>query len=144
MTEIPDYYKMGETLEELVAQLDMPADVAMASIERYNEMCDKGEDTDFFKESHYLYPIKEGPFYACKVGPGLLAITGGVHISDNFEVLKADNTPIPGLYAIGTAPATSTPTTIRSTSRATPMAAAWSRASAWASSSPVSIRRSRR
>ena len=97
----PDNYKMGETLEDLIAQLDMPADVALASIERYNAMCEAGEDTDFFKESHYLYPIKEGPFYACKVGPGLLAVTGGVHISDNFEVLTADNTPIPGLYAIG-------------------------------------------
>ena len=97
----PDNYKMGETLEDLIAQLDMPADVALASIERYNAMCEAGEDTDFFKESHYLYPIKEGPFYACKVGPGLLGVCGGVHISDNFEVLTADNTPIPGLYAIG-------------------------------------------
>ena len=79
----------------------MPADVALESIERYNAMCEAGEDTDFYKESHFLYPIKEGPFYACKVGPGLLGICGGIHISDNFEALNADGEPIPGLYAIG-------------------------------------------
>ena len=97
----PENYKKADTIEELVAQLDMPADVALATIERYNQICEKGEDTDFYKESHFLYPIKQGPFYATKVGPGLLAVCGGIHISDNFEVLNAENQPIPGLYAIG-------------------------------------------
>ena len=98
---MPDYYKVADTIEELVAQLDVPADVALATIEHYNELCDAGEDTDFYKESHFLFPIKQGPFYACKVGPGLLGVCGGVHISDNFEALNKDNEPIPGLYAIG-------------------------------------------
>ena len=97
----PDNYKKADTLEELVAQLDMPADVALATIERYNEMCAAGEDTDFYKESHFLFPVQQGPFYACKVGPGLLAVTGGIHISDDFEVLDSEDQPVPGLYAIG-------------------------------------------
>ena len=101
MTENPDNYKKADTLDELLEQLDVPADVAKQTIERYNELCAAGEDTDFYKESHYLYPIEKGPFYACKVGPGLLAVVGGIHISDNFEVLNADDEPIPGLYAIG-------------------------------------------
>ncbi len=100
-TDTPDNYKTADTIEELVAQLDVSAEWRWRPIDRYNEMCEAGEDTDFFKESHYLYPIKQGPFYACKVGPGLLGVCGGVHISDNFEVLTSDNTPIPGLYAIG-------------------------------------------
>ena len=101
VTDNPDNYKKADTIEELVAQLDVPADVALATIERYNALCEAGEDTDFYKESHYLYPIKQGPFYACKVGPGLLGVCGGIHISDNFEVLNADNQPVSGLYAIG-------------------------------------------
>ena len=101
VTENPDNYKKADTLDELLEQLDVPADVAKQTIERYNELCAAGEDTDFYKESHYLYPIEKGPFYACKVGPGLLAVVGGIHISDNFEVLNADDEPIPGLYAIG-------------------------------------------
>ena len=96
-----DNYKMGETIEELIAQLDMPADVALESIARYNELCDAGEDKDFYKESHFLFPIKEGPFYAAKIGPGLLGVCGGIEINDKFEVLDPDYQPIPGLYAIG-------------------------------------------
>ena len=76
-------------------------DTAKATIERYNELCHAGEDVDFYKESHYLFPVEEGPFTAVKLGPGLLAVVGGIHISDNFEVLTAENEPIPGLYAIG-------------------------------------------
>lgn len=101
VTETPDNYKKADTLDELLAQLDCPADVAKATIERYNEMCKKGEDTDFYKESHFLFPIEEGPFYATKVAPGLLAVVGGIEISDNFEVMSTEGEPIPGLYAIG-------------------------------------------
>ncbi len=97
----PDNYKKADTLEELIAQLDVPSDVALATIERYNEMCKAGEDTDFYKEPQFLFGIEEGPFYAVRVGPGLLGVCGGIHISDNFEVLTADDEPIPGLYAIG-------------------------------------------
>lgn len=101
VTETPDYYKKADTLEELIAQLDMPADVAMKSIERYNELCQAGEDTDFFKESHFLYPIEQGPFYACQVGPGLLGVCGGIEINDNYQVLDEAGETISGLYAIG-------------------------------------------
>lgn len=101
LTDDPDNYKTADTLDELLAQLDVDVDEAKKTIERYNELCAAGEDTDFFKESHFLFPIEEGPFYATRVAPGLLAVVGGIHISDNFEVLNADNEPIEGLYAIG-------------------------------------------
>lgn len=97
----PDNYKKADTLDELLAQLDVDVDEAKKTIERYNELCEQGEDTDFYKESHFLFPIKDGPFYATKLAPGLLAVCGGVHISDNFEALDEDDNPIPGLYAIG-------------------------------------------
>ena len=97
----PENYKKADTLEELLSQLDVDVDTAKATIERYNELCKAGEDTDFFKESHFLFPVEEGPFYATRVAPGLLAVVGGIHISDNFEVLDAENNPIEGLYAIG-------------------------------------------
>ena len=38
----PDYYKTADTIEELVAQLDMPADVALETIAHYNELCAAG------------------------------------------------------------------------------------------------------
>ena len=97
----PDNYKVSDTIEGLLAQLDVDADEAKKTVERYNELCAKGEDVDFYKESHFLYPIKQGPFYATKLGVGLLAVVGGIHISDDFEVLNSEDKPIEGLYAIG-------------------------------------------
>lgn len=97
----PDNYKTADTIEELIAQLDVDQETALATIERYNEICANGEDTDFYKEPQNLFGIEDGPFYAVKLGVGLLAVVGGLHISDNFEVLTAEDQPIPGLYAIG-------------------------------------------
>ena len=50
-----------------------------------------------------LFPVKEGPFYAAKVGIALLAIVGGLMVDDNLNVVDDNDQPIPGLYAIGNA-----------------------------------------
>lgn len=44
-----------------------------------------GEDTDYYKKPVFLTPVKEGPFYALKVGPALLTVTGGLKTDINFE-----------------------------------------------------------
>ena len=74
LEKVPDYYKRADTLEELAEMLDVDKDEFLKSVERYNKMCEQGEDTDFYKESHFLYPVKEGPFTACMVAPGLLGV----------------------------------------------------------------------
>ena len=101
LTEVPDYYKRADTLEELAELIEVDPTELKATVERYNKLCKAGEDTDFFKENHFLFPIEQGPFTACMVAPGLLSVVGGIHISDNFEVLNENDEPIPGLYAIG-------------------------------------------
>lgn len=101
VTDTPDNYKKADTLEELLEQLDVDVETAKATIERYNEMCKAGQDTDFYKNPKCLFAIEDGPFYATKVAPGLLAVVGGIQISDNFEVMSAEGQPIKGLYAIG-------------------------------------------
>ena len=37
----------------------------MKTIERYNELCEAGEDTDFRKKPEDLHAIEKAPFYAC-------------------------------------------------------------------------------
>lgn len=139
----PDNYKVADTIDELLKQLDVDVDEAKKTIERYNEICKKGEDTDFYKESHFLFPIEQGPFYATKVAPGLLAVVGGIAISDNFEVVTPRASLSRACTPSATAPATCTHTTTRSTFRATAMAAASLRASASANSSRASTRNSK-
>ncbi len=67
----------------------------------WRKHCAAGEDTDYYKKPVFLTPVKEGPFYALKVGPALLAVTGGLKTDINFECLDADGKPIKGLYALG-------------------------------------------
>ncbi len=97
----PNYYKRCDTIEELAQAIDVDPNTLQATIDRYNRMCDAGADTDFYKEAHFLTPVRQPPYYALEIGTGLLAVCGGCHISDNFEVLDENDNPIEGLYAIG-------------------------------------------
>lgn len=97
-------YVKADTIEEVIAQLGLPAEATKASIDRYNTMCDAKADTDFFKRSENLFPVKTAPFYGQKASgtPGILTILGGLRTDDNMRVCAEDDTPIPGLYNVGT------------------------------------------
>ncbi|MDR0501058.1 MAG: FAD-dependent oxidoreductase [Coriobacteriales bacterium] len=94
-------FVQADTIEELAEKIDVPVSALKASVERYNEFAKKGMDEDFYKDPTFVTPIAEAPFIAAKVGTGLLAVCGGLHVSDDLEVLGANEKPIPGLYAIG-------------------------------------------
>jgi succinate dehydrogenase/fumarate reductase flavoprotein subunit len=93
----------ANTLEELAAWMDVPADALKATIERYNEIVASGDDTDFGKRKEMLTPIDKPPFFALKWGPALLDVFGGALTNGNLNVLGSDSNPIPGLYAVGNA-----------------------------------------
>lgn len=81
------------------------------SIERYNELCKKGHDEDFGKDSDVLFPIDSPPYYgefmvipeggswerANTVYSGL----NGLATDNDFAVVDGNCDPIPGLFAIG-------------------------------------------
>ena len=105
-TQIPTYIESGmayqaDTLDELAEKIGCDAETFKATVERYNGMCEAGEDTDYYKKPVFLTPVKEGPFYALKVGPALLAVTGGLKTNVDFQCLDAEGKPIEGLYALG-------------------------------------------
>ncbi len=97
----PKNYFKADTLEELAEKLGVDKDTFLATCERYNSMCAKGEDEDFYKDSYFLHPLAKAPFYATRIGPGLLVVVGGVHIDDNNQVLTKEDKPIEGLFAVG-------------------------------------------
>lgn len=103
---IERYVKRGicckaDTLEELAEQMEVPVDTFLATVARYNEIVEMGDDVDYGKRSELLTPIVEPPFYALKFGPALLNFHGGVIIDTKMRVLDAGNKPIPGLLAVG-------------------------------------------
>lgn len=73
----------------------------LASIERYNELYDKGEDEDFGKEPYLLSEIRTAPFYGVTLGGTLLDTSDGLRINADGQVLKTDGDVLPGLYAAG-------------------------------------------
>ena len=73
----------------------------MATVERYNELFDAQEDSDFGKEAFRLSEIRTAPFYGVKLGGTALATMSGIEITPECEALDNDGQVIEGLYVIG-------------------------------------------
>lgn len=84
----------GETLDNFVA-----------SIERYNQLCEIGLEEDFGKEKQLMIGVTQPPYYAYageKTIGHMLCNGSGIAIDENGQVLsRADYRPIPGLFAAG-------------------------------------------
>lgn len=93
----------SDTLEGLADAYGIEKETFLATVKRYNELCDKGVDEDFGVRGDFIShtSIKEPPFYAIKRVPSVLASVGGVQINDDLRVLRDDDTPFDGLYACG-------------------------------------------
>ena len=79
-----------------VGRVDTPHLPVNAKGERF--MC---ENTDYYKKPVFLTPVKQGPFYALKVGPALLAVCGGLKCNNDFQCLDENGEVIEGLYVLG-------------------------------------------
>jgi 3-oxosteroid 1-dehydrogenase len=115
------WYKAGavftaSTLAELAGAVGLPADGLLATVEEFNSFARGGWDERFRRgESAYdryygdprqrpnpcLAPLAVPPFHAVRIVPGDLGTKGGLRVDERFRVLRADNAPIPGLYAAG-------------------------------------------
>lgn len=99
----------ADTLEELGEILKADPDTHglfdvdgfLQTVERYNGMCAKGEDTDFHRSKHGLEPLVDAPYYAVKLWPGGPNTQGGPRRNIHCQVLRPDKTPIPRLYSCG-------------------------------------------
>lgn len=91
-----------DTVEEVVEALGLPLEETMATVNRYNELCEKGVDEDFHKLPQYMVGITEPPFYGAKNAIRFLTVLGGCNTDEHMRVCTADDEVIPGLYNVGT------------------------------------------
>lgn len=93
----------SDTLEGLADAYGIDKETFLKTVERYNELCDKGHDEDFGVKDEFMgyTAIKEAPFYAIKRTPGLLATVGGLQVEEHSRVLNNDGDAIKGLWAVG-------------------------------------------
>ena len=96
--------KMADTIEDLAQKLGMDRAATAncaASVKRYNQLCDKGADDDFGKQSKDMTPIRKAPFYGIAIGSWLLATMNGVRVNLNLQAVNEEDAPIEGLYMVG-------------------------------------------
>ena len=96
--------KKADTLDELAKAMEFDAEQTAtfkATVERYNQMADAGEDTDFGKPAYRLSDVKTAPFYAARIAGALLVTIHGVITDVNSQPLNETGKPIEGLYVCG-------------------------------------------
>jgi fumarate reductase flavoprotein subunit len=91
---------IADTIEELGDKMGVDRKTFVATLKRYNELCAKGHDDDYFKPAKYLLPIEKGPFYAFTYYLNTEGAVGGLAINENMQVMGHDG-PVKGLYAAG-------------------------------------------
>ncbi len=91
----------ADTLEELAALMEVPVDVFLATIERWNEMAAAGKDEEFGFPGHMMMTIDTPPFYATKEYADGLCTVGGLIVNTDGQVLNKNREVIEGLFAIG-------------------------------------------
>lgn len=91
----------ADTIEELAEKMGISAEGLKATVDRYNELCEKGVDEDFGKPSKDLQPLNTPPYCAAFFGGHVLCTLDGLRIDEDMRVIDAQKKPIEGLYAVG-------------------------------------------
>lgn len=91
----------ANSIEELAAAIDVPAEELTRTIAVWNSYCDNGHDDSFYRPSDTLTPIRTAPYYAMLCAPTLLNTDGGPVRNEHAQILDTAGNPIPNLYSAG-------------------------------------------
>ncbi len=109
------------SLQELAEGLSVDRAGLLGSVVAFNQLVKRGRDTDFrrgdsawdkyfgdplLRRNPCLGSIDRQPFWGVRVYPGDTGTAGGLVIDERSRVLRADGTPVAGLWACGGAAAT--------------------------------------
>jgi succinate dehydrogenase/fumarate reductase flavoprotein subunit len=101
------YFFEADSLAELASKIvnkfqtkNIPAQVLLDTIDRYNSFVETGIDSDFAKPKP-LYKIQTPPFYAAYAVPAIHDCRTGLRINAHSQVVDLKGEVIPGLYSGG-------------------------------------------
>jgi 2-polyprenyl-6-methoxyphenol hydroxylase-like FAD-dependent oxidoreductase len=110
------YLRKAPTLEALADSIGVPRAALLQTVQRFNADAREGRDDEFGRggdiyQRHLgdadrqpnpcVAPLERGPFYAVAVLPADLGMAAGLVTDEHARVLRADGTPLDGLYACG-------------------------------------------
>lgn len=98
--------KEAQSLEEAADNIGLTGqarETFFKTVERYNELCDKGMDEDFGKNPEYLVKtaVRNPPFYTIKREAAPLQFTDGGYCNEKMQAIDENFDVIPGLYLVG-------------------------------------------
>lgn len=97
----------ADDLRTLAEKAELPPDALLASVAAHNAAVagqpDPALDPPRSVAPRPAMPIAEPPFYAAPACAGITYTMGGLRIDADAHVLGEDGTPVPGLYAAGSA-----------------------------------------
>jgi fumarate reductase flavoprotein subunit len=96
--------KVANDIRTLAKMYGLDADAAASAFDAYNAAA-SGRAADAFGRKDFGLAPLAGKLYGCRVVPGLFHTQGGLKVGVNGEVLKADGSPVPNLFAGGGAAA---------------------------------------
>lgn len=92
----------ADTLEELAALIDVPAEALTASQEEFHSEYEADPaPLDRALGVCPKYDVSQGPFYAQTVYPRLLFTMAGLEVNENCQVVTTQDQVVPNLYAVG-------------------------------------------
>ena len=89
----------ADTIEEIAETLGIAQDTLVATVQKYNEMCAAGADTEYGKPAEMMIAVDEPPYYAFEIQPIILCTMGGIRTDRECRVCDKDMKVIEGLYA---------------------------------------------
>ena len=109
--EAPDWVQLAGSIRELAVKIGVDPNALEATVERYNQYAEKGEDPDWGDPGQTSVltgpdtlnrkPITGPPYGAIQQWPGTLGTNGGLRIDKDARVLGNRVPIIDGLYAAG-------------------------------------------
>ena len=116
----PTWVASAATVAGLATAIGAGPATLAGTVRRWNEACAAGADPDFgrgqdayqrfcgdpeIRPNPSLGPLDRPPYYAAEVLAGTIGTKGGPVTDTDAVVLRADGSPVPGLYAAGNAAA---------------------------------------
>jgi succinate dehydrogenase/fumarate reductase flavoprotein subunit len=103
------------SFEDLATKIGVPPAALRQTADRFNELARTGHDDDFNRgdsayDNYYgdptlpnpnLFPLGKPPYYAFQIILGDLGTSGGLRTDEFARVVRADDSVVKGLYAVG-------------------------------------------